>query len=69
MKPYSDIFYNLLDQLSLANEKQKEMKEQILKDWVESKKLPRKRKKEVRKKLQVKWDIYNIDLFNLIKRD
>lgn len=35
----------------------KEWKSRILKQWEESKKLPRKKKKAVRKKLNLEWGI------------
>lgn len=39
-------------------------KEEILAKWEESKKMPRKMKKRVRKELNVDWAIANWDIFD-----
>lgn len=41
-----------------------ERKEQILQKWEESKKMPRKMKKRVRKELLLDWSIANYDPFD-----
>ena len=47
------------------SQNQNEWKERIKKEWEESKKLPRKKKKQKRKELLVDWNIANWDPFNL----
>jgi hypothetical protein len=42
---------------------QEERKEQILKRWEESKKMPRKMKKKIRKELLLDWSIANWNPF------
>lgn len=43
---------------------QEDWQERILKQWEESKKMPRKKKKRVRKELLLEWSIANYDPFN-----
>ena len=52
--------------LTMRNDMQSNMdewKERILVQWEESKKMPRKKKKKVRKSLLVDWSIASYDLF------
>jgi hypothetical protein len=46
---------------------QEDWKERILKQWEESKKMPRKKKKKIRKELLLEWSIANYDPFNGIR--
>ena len=53
--------------LSFQNEMdvmQEDWKDRILKKWEESKKMPRKMKKRVRKELLLDWSIANYDPFD-----
>lgn len=43
--------------LSMFHTENKEWKERILQKWEDSKKLPRKKKKKLRKELQIEWEI------------
>lgn len=43
--------------------KQEEFKEKIKKQWEESINLPRKKKKRLRKRLLLDWNIANYDIF------
>lgn len=47
-------FVNMMGEMEKRNE---EWKERILKQWVESQNLPRKKKKALRKKLELEWSI------------
>lgn len=44
-------------------ENKKKFKEKILNEWDETKNMPRKMKKRVRKKLELEWAIANYDPF------
>ena len=46
-----------LDMMRNAKAGQKRMKEEVLEEWVKSANYPRKKKKHVRKRLQLKWNI------------
>jgi hypothetical protein len=43
-----------------------ERKSQILQKWEESKKLPRKKKKQLRKELNIDWQLANFDVFSCL---
>jgi hypothetical protein len=45
-------------------EKQEVMKERIKQEFIESRKYPRKKKKEIRKNLQLQWAIASWDIFD-----
>ncbi len=47
-------FVNMMAEMKVRNE---EWKERILKQWVESRNLPRKKKKALRKKLELEYSI------------
>jgi hypothetical protein len=48
---------------STMDQNRENWKEQILQKWEESKKMPRKMKKKVRKELLLDWSIANYDPF------
>ena len=52
--------------LQNIREGQENWKEQIKIKWEASKKMPRKKKKRVRKELLIEWSIANYDLFQNI---
>jgi hypothetical protein len=54
--PFMNEYFELKD-------KMEERKQEIIKEWHETKKLPRKLKKKRRKELELDWQIANIDLF------
>ena len=56
---------SMMDDMKTQSE---ERKEQILIKWEESKKMPRKMKKRVRKELLLDWSIANWDPFDEIGR-
>ena len=58
--PFLNYGMNLMEEMS---EKQEEWKERIRQEYIESRKYPRKKKKQIRKKLQVEWSIACYDLF------
>lgn len=53
--PFMDEFYELQD-------KMEERKEEIKKEWIASRNLPRKQKKRKRKELSIDWQIANWSL-------
>lgn len=57
---FIDDFMNHLDDI---RERQEEEKNKIADEWQESKNLPRKQKKAVRKHLLVRWAIADFDVF------
>jgi hypothetical protein len=63
---YAYIAMPFLEEMKAIEKGQKEHKERILAEWEESKQYPRKKKKEVRKRLRLEWNVANIDLFNYI---
>jgi hypothetical protein len=54
-----------MSQLNLLESKQEEWKERILKEWEESKNLPRKKKKQRRKELLLDWSFATYNPFKL----
>jgi hypothetical protein len=59
----------LLEQIAATQSKQKEWKERILKEWEETKNLPRKKKKQRRKELRLDWSIATYDIFGMWEED
>jgi hypothetical protein len=51
--------YPFVNMMAEMKERNEEWKERILKQWVDSRNLPRKKKKQLRKKLQLEWNIAN----------
>ena len=52
---------SMMEDMKTQSEERKEL---ILQKWEESKKMPRKMKKRVRKELQLDWSIANWDPFD-----
>jgi capsid protein len=70
MSNISNIFgaYTLLatpfmTEMKEIEEKQKEHREKILAEWAKSAEYPRKKKKKVRKRLELEWRIANWNIF------
>ena len=62
MNSMSQLFYSaqIFNNIYLTNNKAE--KEKIKKEWEESKKYPRKKKKKIRKELLFKWEILHYDI-------
>lgn len=60
LKAYMSIGLRMMENMQTQSEKRKE---EILIKWEETKKMPRKMKKRVRKELQLDWSIANWDIF------
>jgi len=58
--PFLEMALNQIEQIDEAKES---FKERILKDWEETKNLPRKKKKAKRKNLNLQWQIANYEPF------
>jgi hypothetical protein len=58
-----------LEMISEMKERQEEWKERILRQYEESRKYPRKKKKEIRKNLLLEWNIASFDIFDNILAD
>ena len=50
--------------VSEHNDRMDEWKERILRQWEESKQYPRKKKKEIRKRLKLEYAIASYDVFD-----
>jgi hypothetical protein len=53
-----------LQSMNEMKTQQEEWKDRLLKEWEESKKMPRKLKKKRRKEILIDWSIANYDPFN-----
>jgi hypothetical protein len=60
---YMPLVGMVLGQLSELQQRQEEWKERIRKQWEESKNLPRKKKKQLRKSLLLDWNIASFNIF------
>lgn len=54
-----DYFQYPLAEIMFVREMSKAKKEEVLKKWIESEKLPRKKKKAVRKRLLIQYEIFS----------
>lgn len=66
MSDYTKILAFGLGFLSSYEMTRESRKEQILEKWEDSKKLPRKKKKQLRKELNIDWQIANFDVFSCL---
>lgn len=63
LSAYGPFMAMAIDTMNQIDEARSSFKERILKEWEESKNLPRKKKKAKRKQLNVNWQIANWELF------
>jgi len=63
MNSYMPFLEMALNQIEQIDEAKESFKERILKDWEETKNLPRKKKKAKRKNLNLQWQIANYEPF------
>lgn len=54
-----DYFHYVLAEIMFVKEMSKAKKEEVLKKWIESEKLPRKKKKAIRKRLKMQYEIFS----------
>jgi hypothetical protein len=55
---------NYRDEIIFMDLAREEWKDHIKKEWIESRNLPRKRKKQKRKELQLDWNFANYDILS-----
>jgi len=54
-----DYFQYALAEIMFVREMSKANKEEVLKKWIESEKLPRKKKKAIKKRLKIQYEIFS----------
>ena len=62
LTPFLNMALKTYDDIQIARER---FKERIKKEWEESKKLPQKKKKAIRKRLLMEWSIANYDPYDI----
>lgn len=62
---YKGLLYHGLNQIAKAQENQEKWKKRILEQYEETKKMPWKKKKCIRKELRLDWIFANYNLFDL----
>lgn len=62
---FSSFLGMAMDEMFIYENNRHQWKEDIKRKFRESRNLPRKKKKQVRKELQLEWRIANWDIFNL----
>jgi hypothetical protein len=60
---YTYLVMPFIAEMKEIEEKQKEHRERILTEWGKSAQYPRKKKKKVRKRLELEWSIANWNIF------
>ena len=64
---YRQFLAMAIGQYEVTKMAQEKWKDRIIKEWEESKKLPRKKKKQKRKELLLDWTFASYDPFNILK--
>ena len=63
LNAYTPFLGMVLDQIDKMDEAKETFRDRVIKEWEESKKLPRKKKKAKRKELLLDWGIANWEPF------
>ena len=63
LNAYTPFLEMVLDQIDKMDEAKEAFRDRVIKEWKESKKLPRKKKKAKRKELLLNWEITNWEPF------